>query len=157
TNPGGYLPTVAGTYQWVASYSGDGNNKAVASKNGDEPETVTAAAQISGTIYCDTNLNGVLDAGEKLEAGAVVTLTGTTSGGVGVTQTATTNASGVYQFGNLAPGTYTVTLTTPTSGDVAELSHGLVSIAPSYTITLAAGGSSTSNNFKQVDLGSISG
>src|SRR5438552_6337750 len=37
-NPGGYLPTVIGTYQWVATYSGDANNTAVASANGDEPE-----------------------------------------------------------------------------------------------------------------------
>ena len=26
TNPGGYTPTASGTYQWVAVYSGDGNN-----------------------------------------------------------------------------------------------------------------------------------
>ena len=28
-NPGGYTPVIAGTYQWVASYSGDGNNNSV--------------------------------------------------------------------------------------------------------------------------------
>jgi hypothetical protein len=42
TNPGGYLPTTTGTYQWVASYSGDGKNSPVSSNTGDEPETVTA-------------------------------------------------------------------------------------------------------------------
>jgi autotransporter-associated beta strand protein len=40
-NPGGYLPTAVGTYQWVASYSGDSNNNPVASSFGSEPEQVT--------------------------------------------------------------------------------------------------------------------
>ena len=31
TNPGGYMPTVAGTYEWVAVYSGDSNNSGVTS------------------------------------------------------------------------------------------------------------------------------
>src|SRR5262249_13556015 len=73
-NPGGYLPSAAGTYQWVASYSGDANNNAVADKKGDEPETVQAPVSISGTVYCDDNLNGVFDSGEKVESGAVVSL-----------------------------------------------------------------------------------
>ena len=47
TNPGGYLPTATGTYEWVAVYSGDANNNSVASPFGDEPETVTAAPQIT--------------------------------------------------------------------------------------------------------------
>ena len=34
----GYGPTVPGTYEWVASYGGDPNNKAVSSNLGDEPE-----------------------------------------------------------------------------------------------------------------------
>ena len=40
-NPGGYVPTAAGTYQWVAVYSGDSNNSCVTSPFGSEPETVT--------------------------------------------------------------------------------------------------------------------
>ena len=43
-NPGGYIPLVAGTYQWVASYSGDGNNNAVSSPKGDEPVIATTAS-----------------------------------------------------------------------------------------------------------------
>src|SRR5207253_6376274 len=39
-NPGGYLPTATGTYQWVAVYSGDGNNITVTSPFGSEPWTV---------------------------------------------------------------------------------------------------------------------
>jgi uncharacterized repeat protein (TIGR01451 family) len=39
-NPGGFVPTVPGTYHWVASYSGDTNDNPVASNPGDEPQTV---------------------------------------------------------------------------------------------------------------------
>jgi choice-of-anchor A domain-containing protein/uncharacterized repeat protein (TIGR01451 family) len=39
-NPGGFLPTAAGTYQWVVTYSGDASNVSVASNFGDEPQTV---------------------------------------------------------------------------------------------------------------------
>jgi hypothetical protein len=41
--PLGFLPTAVGTYQWVATYSGDANNNAVASAFGDEPQTVTSS------------------------------------------------------------------------------------------------------------------
>jgi hypothetical protein len=161
TNPGGYLPTMTGTYQWVAVFSGDVNNvpDTQGSPFGSEPETVSPAGNgtISGTVYCDSNLNGALDSGEKPEAGAIVTLTGTKTGGTSVTQTATSNSSGVYTFSGLMPGTYTVKLTTPNAGDTAELSHSSVVIPTSYTTTLAAGGSSANNNFPEVDYGSLSG
>ena len=56
TTPTGYtLPTtgmVTGTYQWVASYSGDANNTPVSSSKGEEPVTVEPA---SPTISTTTN------------------------------------------------------------------------------------------------------
>jgi hypothetical protein len=42
TTPKGYVPTLTGTYQWVATYSGDAHNASVASGFGDEPEAVIA-------------------------------------------------------------------------------------------------------------------
>ena len=42
TNPGGYVPMSAGTYQWYVVYSGDGNNNGANNTFGGEPETVTA-------------------------------------------------------------------------------------------------------------------
>jgi hypothetical protein len=110
------------------------------------------AGLVSGTVYCDANLNGVLDSGETLDAGAVVSLLS----GNTVIKTATTGTNGYYQF-IVAPGTYTVKMTTPTSGDTAELSHGSVIIPPSYTTTVSAGSNSSGKNFPQVDFGSISG
>ena len=53
TTPTGYtLPTtgtVTGTYQWVATYSGDGNNNGVASASGDEPVVVAPANLLIST------------------------------------------------------------------------------------------------------------
>src|SRR5204862_2942214 len=42
--PAGASPTQAGTYYWVASYSGDGNNKAIASGCADEPVVIGPAS-----------------------------------------------------------------------------------------------------------------
>ena len=53
TTPVGFtLPTtgtVTGTYQWVASYSGDGNNNGAASARGDEPVVVSPASLLLST------------------------------------------------------------------------------------------------------------
>jgi uncharacterized repeat protein (TIGR01451 family) len=43
TTPTGFLATAPGTYEWVATYSGDGINPSVASIFGDEPQTVNPA------------------------------------------------------------------------------------------------------------------
>ncbi|MGH9125423.1 MAG: hypothetical protein ACRDZ8_11965 [Acidimicrobiales bacterium] len=48
-NPGGYLPTTPGTYQWQASYSGNGNNSSTASTLGDEPEDAVNLADLQVT------------------------------------------------------------------------------------------------------------
>ena len=56
TTPTGYtLPTtdtVAGVYQWIVSYSGDGNNNPVASVSGDEPVVV-----VPTTLLMSTSIN----------------------------------------------------------------------------------------------------
>ena len=61
STPTGYtLPTagtVTGTYQWVASYSGDANNNSVATQKGAEPVSVGAA---SPTISTTPNPTGVV-------------------------------------------------------------------------------------------------
>ena len=60
STPTGYtLPTsgtVTGTYQWVASYSGDGNNKPANSNAGDEPVTVTPASPTVSTTPNPTDV-----------------------------------------------------------------------------------------------------
>ena len=60
TTPVGYtLPTtgmVTGTYQWVATYSGDGNNNGLASANGDEPVVVSPANLLLSTTFDPTDV-----------------------------------------------------------------------------------------------------
>ncbi|MGA7497695.1 MAG: SpaA isopeptide-forming pilin-related protein, partial [Isosphaeraceae bacterium] len=46
TITGTAVPTTTGTYEWVANYSGDGNNNAFTSTFGGEPETVAQPCQV---------------------------------------------------------------------------------------------------------------
>jgi uncharacterized protein (TIGR03118 family) len=48
TITGSAVPTMVGTYVWVASYSGDTNNASVSSGTGDEPVTVTSSPPLTG-------------------------------------------------------------------------------------------------------------
>ncbi len=74
---------------------------------------------IAGTVYQDTNGNGVLDNGETGISGVTVSLSGTNNLGAAVTATATTAANGTYSFTTdstgklLAPGTYQLVETAP--------------------------------------------
>ncbi len=67
---------------------------------------------LAGFAYCDSNTNGMKDAGEGGLAGVTITLTGTSVMGA-VNLTMQTGADGSYVFNNLAPGTYTLTETQP--------------------------------------------
>jgi predicted outer membrane repeat protein len=78
--PVSFSPTAVGTYYWVASYSGDGNNNPVSGTCGDAGETSTVspgAAQVVKTV------NGTTPGGTQLftfqlRAGASVSQDGTT-------------------------------------------------------------------------------
>ncbi len=67
---------------------------------------------LAGFVYCDSNNNGMKDAGEGGLSGVTITLTGTSVMGA-VNLTLQTGADGSYGFNNLAPGTYTLTETQP--------------------------------------------
>ena len=62
STPHGFLPPAGlpGTYQWVATYSGDPNNTSVASAFGSEPEVAMAAPVqiISKRLFIASNLGG---------------------------------------------------------------------------------------------------
>jgi hypothetical protein len=68
---------------------------------------------LSGTVYVDTNNNGVVDPKEILIPGVVMTLSGVNDLGDPVFIQTTTDANGVYQFCNQRFGTYTITQTQP--------------------------------------------
>lgn len=64
----------------------------------------TQPASLSGHVYADDNLDGVMDG----LAGVVLVLTGTDSQGRAVSMTATTDSNGSYSFTGLLAGTYQV-------------------------------------------------
>ena len=126
TTPVGYtLPTtgtVAGTYQWVATYSGDGNNTGVASVKGNEPVVVAPATPLISTT--PTPSDATLTSGSPPILKDSATLTGGfhetgnlvfslyAPGGVSpaYTETVTVSGNGTYS----TPVGYTL----PTSGTV---------------------------------------
>src|SRR5205807_3883387 len=77
------------------------------------------AVTLAGTVYNDTNGNGVFDSGEPGISGVTVSLSGTNGLGQSITATATTASNGTYSFstdsnGNsLRPGTYQIAETQP--------------------------------------------
>jgi hypothetical protein len=65
-----------------------------------------SAGGLGGTVYRDSNENGVRDAGEAGIAGVTVTLDIGNDGTID--RTTTTGSDGSYQFTNLGPGVYAV-------------------------------------------------
>jgi hypothetical protein len=117
STPNGFLPTATGTYQWVASYSGDANNSPIASLLGDEPETVTPASPAINTTPGGTV---VIGSGAKLTDTALlsggfnptgtITFVLTLSGVTKDTEVVPVNGNGSYSTPNgflpVATGTY---------------------------------------------------
>jgi parallel beta-helix repeat protein len=50
-DPGGYAATKTGTYEWLAVYSGDGNNNGASDTFGSEPETVNSGCSVGSGQY----------------------------------------------------------------------------------------------------------
>ena len=73
-------------------------------------------ASVSGFVYCDTNNDGIKQAGDVGLAGVLVRLTGSNDLGVAVDVTLNTGADGSYSFTGLRPGNYTVTETSQPVG-----------------------------------------
>lgn len=126
TTPKGYtLPgtaTVAGVYQWVATYIGDENNFGAASAKGDEPVAVSMASPslfttpAPGSVKLDSGSSPILNDSATLsggynETGIVTFRLFSPTGNVVDTETAPVSGNGTYK----TPKGYTV----PTTGTVA--------------------------------------
>ena len=148
--PTGYLPTAAGTYQWVAAYGGDARNNPVAGPMGSEPVAVTPQlGSISGVKYLDLTGNGFSADDTPYKGGVTIQLYKDVAG-TGVldatkgpfTTTVTSSVDGSYAFNGLAPGTYFVQEVVPS---------GFVRTGPAaasyYTVNVAAGSKVTGENF----------
>src|SRR5205807_688350 len=92
---GGFTAATAGTYRWVASYSGDANNAAVATACSDPSESVVVTPPVSGNPTLTTQ------ASPGVAVGGQVTDTATLSGG--------TNPTGTITFTLFGPNNPTCT------------------------------------------------
>ena len=118
------------------------------------------AASISGSVYNDSNDDGIRQPEEGGFANVTVELTGTDDLGNPVTLTTTTDANGKYSFDNLRPGTYVVTepnqpLETLNGKTTAGSTGGTGSNPSSTTseitgIVLKPGDKSVDNNFGEI-------
>jgi hypothetical protein len=180
TPPSGYLPgattvgTVSGTVDGTVVASGTIGSIALTSGQSGINYLFgeVQAVSISGTVYLDSNGNGVFDLGEAGIGGVTVTLSGTNGLGQSITATTTTAANGAYSFstdsgGNaLLPGTYQVAETQPGGylagatnvGTVNGTSDGTV-VATGHigSIALTSGQNGINYNFGQVQPITIAG
>ena len=104
-----FTPHEAGTYQWVASYSGDANNTAVASPCGDVGEQVQVAKRVP--IF-STQASLLSVAGEITD---VATIFG--EGPAGPTGTITFELFGPNNLTCVPPATFTSTVAVNGNGD----------------------------------------
>ncbi len=111
------------------------------------------APKVSGYVYQDNNLNGTFDPGDAPLPNAVVSITGTpTGGGAAVTQTTLTAANGSYSF-SVPPGDYTITqpnITGYTRGADTVGNLGGTAAPGALTVTLASGDVGTDYDFGEV-------
>jgi len=122
---------------------------------------------VSGRVWFDANNDGVINASESGIVGQTLRLTGTTTLGASIDQTAVTLVDGSFSFSGLAAGTYTLTQPAQPAGTfngmtIAGSGGGTatpVATTPSAItgITLGTGGSAVSNNFGETPGPTISG
>jgi len=99
------------------------------------------ASTLTGTVFFDTNANGLRDDGENsVFSGAVLNLTGTTGTGGTLARTVQTNASGAYLFDALPTSMFSFLL-------VLTLPDGYEpTISASRSVTIAIGGTTATED-----------
>jgi hypothetical protein len=145
TNPGGFLPTAAGTYQWVVVYSGDPTNNPVTSPFGSEPETANNQAQTSlSTTASPTGSLTLGTTAPTLTDSAM--LSGGNSPTGSINFTLKLGGTTVYTASDPVSGnkTYSASFTLPTTGTVTG------------TYTWSATYSGDTNNTESSDQGGSS-
>ena len=105
--PASFTPAVAGVYRWIASYSGDANNNAIAGLCNDAGETDTVT-KVNPTI--------VTSAPQSVTIGTAINDSATLAGGVNPTGTITFNAYGPNDATCSGAAAYTTTATVNGNG-----------------------------------------
>ena len=128
----------------------------------DDPSLFTPAprllAQISGSVFQDSNNDGIRNADEVGIEGVEITLVGVDVFENAVELTTLTNANGDYVFGSLNAGTYRVIQTQPDQFDDGIDSSsvaGSIGNDQFNDILLGFGQSFTNNNFGEISRGNL--
>jgi uncharacterized repeat protein (TIGR01451 family) len=151
-NAGSFTFTIDGVV--APSATGDEVNTVVVSSDTNESDTAnnTATATttidpltstIGGSVYLDSNNNGIREPGETGIAGVQIVMSGTDLLSNTVDITAATDSNGNYLFNSLSQGTYTVTQIQPSG-----FRDGIT------TAGTGAPATTTSNMFSQLLLSS---
>jgi uncharacterized repeat protein (TIGR01451 family) len=111
-----------------------------------------ASGSLSGTVYVDSNDNGVLDGGEPGIPGVTITLNGPANA------TTTTGPNGTYSFANLPAGAYTLTETQPSGYAAGKDSAGSLGGSTAVqnaisSIALGVGAQGVGYNFAELTSG----
>ena len=118
-------------------------------------------ASVAGSVYVDSNNDGVKQSSEKGIPGVKLTLTGTDDRGNAVELTTFTSCKGVYDFGGLRPGTYSIAEASPAryldGKDAIGTQGGTVGNDVLSGIILASGVKGIGNNFGELKSASLSG
>ncbi len=111
-------PTVAGTYLWLATYNGDGNNKTAIDNGANETTVVTCASPTVATVASgnvtlgnsSTTLTDTATLAGAYKPTGTITFTLTLNGNAvaGATQTDTVTGDGVYHASYTLPTSPTV-------------------------------------------------
>jgi uncharacterized repeat protein (TIGR01451 family) len=164
TQPASFLPGKESSGGTVLSVPPGTNSIPVTlttgdSVNNDFGELVPSA--LAGTVFLDSNDDGILDNGEHGLPGVQLTLSGTDDTGAAVSQILSTNPAGAFQFTNLRPGQYTISESPPAGyldGKITVGSAGgTVGSHQITNINLNQGTSGTGNNFAELTAGGLSG
>jgi hypothetical protein len=157
---GPFTTTAAGTYRFVASYSGDGGNSAVTSTCNDPGESVVVSAAGGGTPTISTTASAPVSVGGSISDTAVLaggsSPTGsitfrlfgpgdaTCSGAVAFTSTATVSGDGSYASGSFtttAAGTYSFVASY--GGDAGNSPAATACNDPGESVVVSAGAPAT--------------
>lgn len=101
-----------------------------------------AAATVNGTIFSDGNADGILNGADAGILAATVNLTNLIGT---VLATASSDAAGLFTFSNLASGNYKIDVVNSSTPLVGLYNTPAASPVDPYTLTIAAGSTSTKN------------